>query len=116
MTTETNLELTNDERLFAMLIYLLSFFMPVIIPLIIWLIKKDESSYIDYHGKAYFNFIISYTIYTFVFTLLSSSGLFVYFLLFNQVTSMIFMTAIPILLLAIIVFLGFVFTIVGAVK
>jgi uncharacterized Tic20 family protein len=56
----------NDERLFAAGIYVLSIFFPVIAPLVIWLIKKDESSFIDYHGREYFNFLISYTVYLFV--------------------------------------------------
>ncbi|MFL6562311.1 MAG: DUF4870 domain-containing protein [Bacillus sp. (in: firmicutes)] len=56
----------NDERLLAAGIYVLSIFFPVIAPLVIWLIKKDESSFIDYHGREYFNFLISYTVYLFV--------------------------------------------------
>lgn len=56
----------SDERLMAAGIYVLSLFFPVLAPLIIWLIKKDESSFIDYHGKEYFNFLISYTVYFFV--------------------------------------------------
>ncbi|HLO10852.1 MAG TPA: DUF4870 domain-containing protein, partial [Pseudoneobacillus sp.] len=50
-------------RLLAAGIYVLSLFFPVLAPLIIWLIKKDQSSFIDYHGKEYFNFLISYTVY-----------------------------------------------------
>ncbi|WP_084374851.1 DUF4870 domain-containing protein [Neobacillus soli] len=56
----------SDERLLAAGIYVLSLFFPVLAPLIIWLIKKDESSFIDYHGKEYFNFLISYAVYFFV--------------------------------------------------
>ncbi|MDQ0197696.1 DUF4870 domain-containing protein [Neobacillus ginsengisoli] len=54
----------NEERMLAAAIYVLSLFFPVLGPLIIWLLKKDESSFIDYHGKEYFNFMISYFIYT----------------------------------------------------
>jgi uncharacterized Tic20 family protein len=54
----------SEEKTLAAAIYVLSLFFPVLGPLIIWLIKKDESSFIDYHGKEYFNFIISYFIYT----------------------------------------------------
>ncbi|QIZ09580.1 DUF4870 domain-containing protein [Priestia megaterium] len=61
----------QDERLFAAGIYVLSIFFPVIAPLVIWLIKKDESSFIDYHGREYFNFLISYTVYFFVSGLLT---------------------------------------------
>src|SRR5690625_5780846 len=54
---------SNDERLLAMLIYVTSLFTTIIGPIIIWLIKRDESEFIDYHGKEYLNFVISYFIY-----------------------------------------------------
>jgi uncharacterized Tic20 family protein len=54
----------NEEKMFAALIYILSLFFPIVAPLIIWLIKREESSFVDYHGKEYFNFFISITIYT----------------------------------------------------
>jgi uncharacterized Tic20 family protein len=57
---------SNDERLFAMLIYVSSFFTTFIGPLIIWMLKKDESPFIDYHGKEYLNFLISYTVYSII--------------------------------------------------
>ncbi|WP_093074559.1 DUF4870 domain-containing protein [Salisediminibacterium halotolerans] len=57
------MELTNDERLLAMLIYLISFFTAFIGPLIIWLIKKNDSDFIDFHGRQYLNLFISSTIY-----------------------------------------------------
>ncbi len=53
---------TKDEKLFAVLLYVLSFPTPLLGPLVIWLLKKD-SQFIDYHGREYFNFLISYTIY-----------------------------------------------------
>ncbi|MGM0839714.1 MAG: DUF4870 domain-containing protein [Bacillota bacterium] len=61
---------TKDERMMAALIYILSFFTAFIGPLIIWLIKKDESEFVDYHGKEYFNFLISYAVYGLVSTIL----------------------------------------------
>ncbi|MDQ0206032.1 DUF4870 domain-containing protein [Alkalicoccobacillus murimartini] len=54
---------SSDERIMAMLMYLLSFITTIIAPLIIWVIKKDESKFINFHGKQYFNFVISYFIY-----------------------------------------------------
>ena len=54
--------LTKEEKLFAVLLYVLSFPTPLLGPLVIWLLKKD-SQFIDYHGREYFNFLISYTIY-----------------------------------------------------
>ncbi|WLV25225.1 DUF4870 domain-containing protein [Aciduricibacillus chroicocephali] len=63
---EPELVTTSDDRLFAMLIYLTSFFFPLIGPLLIWLLKRDDSAFVEYHGKEYFNFFISYTIYGFI--------------------------------------------------
>ncbi len=54
---------SNEERLLAAAIYVSSFFTVFLGPLVIWLIKKDESSFIDYHGREYFNFLISYGVY-----------------------------------------------------
>lgn len=54
---------TDDEKTMGMFIYLISLFTAIIGPLIIWIIKKDESEFIDFHGKEYFNFFISYTVY-----------------------------------------------------
>jgi uncharacterized Tic20 family protein len=56
----------SEERLLAAAIYVISFFTAFIGPLAIWLLKKDDSSYIDYHGREYMNFFISYTVYTLV--------------------------------------------------
>jgi hypothetical protein len=61
----------SEERLLAAGIYVLNLFFPVLAPLIIWLIKKDESSFIDYHGREYFNFVISYFIYSVIAGILS---------------------------------------------
>ncbi len=42
-----------------------SFFPPfnIVIPLLVWLNKKNESEFIDYHGKEVLNFQISMTIW-----------------------------------------------------
>ena len=73
MTTEMN-DVTNhqpnrksnDENIMAMLIYLLSLFTSIIGPLIIWLLKKDESKLVDRAGKNYLNYTISYIIWSIV--------------------------------------------------
>lgn len=57
---------TKDERVFAALIYVISFFTAFIGPLVIWLIKKDSSEFVDYHGREYLNFFISYTVYSII--------------------------------------------------
>lgn len=84
-------------RVFAMLIYLLSFFAPIIAPLLIWLLIRKEYEFVDFHGKQYFNFFISYTIYAFISTILIIVG-------------------IGVLLVGLIGIMVFVFTIIGAVK
>lgn len=38
---------------------------PILGPLIIWLIKKDESAYLDAQGRELLNFQITYLIYAF---------------------------------------------------
>ncbi|MFC2949796.1 DUF4870 domain-containing protein [Virgibacillus sediminis] len=88
---------TNDERLFAMLIYLVSFFFPVLGPLIIWLVKRDQSEFVDYHGKEYFNFLISYTIY-------------------SVVAGILVLVLVGIVFLIILGILALIFTIIAAVK
>ncbi|MDO5708145.1 MAG: DUF4870 domain-containing protein [Andreesenia angusta] len=56
----------SNDRLIALVMYILSLFFPIIAPLIIWLIKKDESPFLDYHGKEYFNFLLSVIIYSII--------------------------------------------------
>jgi uncharacterized protein len=87
----------NDERLLAAAIYITSFFTTIIGPLVIWLLKKNDSEFIDYHGKEYLNFIISYFVYTVVSCLLM----------------LVFIGFITIWIVGV---LTFVFTIIAAVK
>ena len=61
----------SDILLWAMFCHLSTFIAGFIGPLVIWLIKKDESYYIDYHGKEALNFQISVFIYAVVCGLLS---------------------------------------------
>lgn len=88
---------TSDEKLMAMLIYVSSLFTYFIGPLIIWLLKRDESEFVDYHGKEYLNFVISYSIY-----LLVSSILTIFLIGF--------------ILAPVVTILSFIFTIIAAVK
>lgn len=59
-------EPNQDARSMAMLIYLLAILTFFIGPLIIWLMKKDQSRFIDHHGKEVINFEIVVTIATVV--------------------------------------------------
>ncbi|TSB47013.1 DUF4870 domain-containing protein [Alkalicoccobacillus porphyridii] len=90
-------EPSQDERVLAMLIYLLSFVTTIIAPLIIWLLKKNDSAFIDSHGKEYFNFIISYAIYSII-------------------ASILIAVFIGLILLPIIAVMSFIFIIIAAVK
>ncbi|WP_078592780.1 DUF4870 domain-containing protein [Evansella clarkii] len=56
----------KEERIIAMLIYLVSFVTTFIGPLVIWLVKKNDSEFIDYHGREYLNFLITMTVYSII--------------------------------------------------
>lgn len=88
---------TKDDRLLATMIYVSSFFTTFLGPLIIWLIKKDESSFVDYHGKEYLNFLISYSIY-------------------SLVSVVLMLVLIGLLTIWLVGILAFIFTIIAAVK
>lgn len=59
----------SDERMWAMLCHLSAFsgtvipFGNILGPLVIWLIKKDESAFVDDQGKEALNFQISILLY-----------------------------------------------------
>jgi len=95
--TYGNQEPDADARLMATLIYVLSFFTSLIAPLIIWLIKRDESPFVDRAGKNYLNFLLSYLIWI-------------------TVASIAIFIIIGIIILPILLLLNFIFTIVAAVK
>lgn len=88
---------TSDDRLMAMLIYLLSLFTSIIGPVIVWMIKREESDFVDFHGKEYLNFFISYAVYSIV-------------------ASISMVVLIGFVLLPVVVVALYVFTIIGAVK
>lgn len=96
-STIINQEPSSDDRLMGTLIYVLSFFTSLIAPLIIWLIKREDSPFIDKAGKNYFNFLLSYMIWLIV----ASIAMFI---------------IIGFILFPIIAILNFIFTIVAAVK
>ena len=60
---------SKDERTWAMLCHISTFcgmiipFGNILVPLIIWLIKKDELPFVDDQGKEVLNFQISMVIY-----------------------------------------------------
>lgn len=54
---------TQDEKNIALLAHAGTFIGGFIVPLVIWLVKKDESEYIGEHAKQSLNFQISMFIY-----------------------------------------------------
>lgn len=50
---------TSDEKTMALLSHILTLVAPILAPLIIYLIKKDESKFVAYHAKESLNFQIT---------------------------------------------------------
>ena len=50
---------SSDDRTMALLAHILAIVLGFIGPLIIWLIRKDQSPFVDYHGKESLNFQIT---------------------------------------------------------
>ena len=57
---------TSDEKTMALLSHLLAIFFGFIPPLVIWLIKKDESKFVSEHAKESLNFQITLAIATII--------------------------------------------------
>ena len=85
---------TSDEKTLALLSHVLTFVFPILAPLIIYLIKKDESSFVAYHAKESLNFQITLFIICFV----------------------LFITVIGILLIWLIVIIGYVLVIIATIR
>jgi uncharacterized Tic20 family protein len=55
---------TQDEKTLGIIMHVLCLVgFPILGPLIVWLIKKDQSSYLDQQGRELLNFQISYLLY-----------------------------------------------------
>lgn len=67
---------TQNDKTYSSITHLSSFagwifpFGNVIAPLVLWIAKKNESVYIDNHGKAVVNFQLSLMLYSFLLALL----------------------------------------------
>ena len=63
---------TSDEKTMAILSHVLTFVAPILAPLIIYIIKKNESEFVAYHAKESFNFQLTFVliILALVFTVL----------------------------------------------
>ena len=68
--------ISNNQKNIATFIHLSTFsrfvipFGNIIGPLLLWIINKDKSEFIDNHGKQALNFQLSIILYTFLFGLL----------------------------------------------
>jgi uncharacterized Tic20 family protein len=63
---------SQDEKNLGIVMHLLCLVgFPILGPLIVWLMKKDQSSYLDRQGRELLNFQISYLIYALISLLLS---------------------------------------------
>lgn len=95
--------LTQDDKTFGMLAHLLALsgyiipFGNIIGPLVIWMIKKDQSWFVSEHGKESLNFQISITIYAII-------------------SGVLIMVLVGILLLPLVMLFGLVMTIIAGIK
>ena len=83
----------NDWGMFCHLAALAGFVVPfgnIIGPLVIWLIKKDESEFVNDQGKESLNFQISITIYAIVSALLMLVVIGIFLLVAVGILSMVF--------------------------
>ena len=61
----------SDERTMAMLIHLLGIITGFLGPLILWLVKREESAFIDHHGKEMLNFMLTNLIASVILTVIA---------------------------------------------
>lgn len=52
----------DEERTMAMLCHLLGIFTGFLGPMVLWLVRKDQSSFVDHHGRESLNFQITLTL------------------------------------------------------
>ncbi|OYW70098.1 MAG: hypothetical protein B7Z21_00110 [Verrucomicrobiales bacterium 32-60-5] len=58
---------TQDEKTLGIVMHVLCLVgFPILGPLIVWLVKKDQSSYIDLQGRELLNFQLSFLLYGFL--------------------------------------------------
>lgn len=58
---------TQDEKVLGIVMHVLCLAgFPIIGPLIVWLMKKKESSYLDQQGRELLNFQLTYLLYAFL--------------------------------------------------
>ncbi|MHC4910458.1 MAG: DUF4870 domain-containing protein [Planctomycetota bacterium] len=81
---------SSDDRNMALLAHVLAIFTGFIGPLIIWLIKKDGSPFVDDHGKEALNFQITVLIASIVSAVLAIVVIGVFLLLAIAICNLVF--------------------------
>lgn len=81
---------SQEDKNMAMIMWILSFFTSFIGPLLIWVMKKDESAYLNQQGKNCLNFIISYGIYVVISTILTAIVIGALFLIVIGIATVIY--------------------------
>ncbi|MGD9634062.1 MAG: DUF4870 domain-containing protein [Pirellulales bacterium] len=94
---EIEREQSSDARTWGMLChvaafagYVVPFLGSIVGPLIVWQIKKDESEFVDYHGKESLNFQITVWIAMFVSVLLCLVLIGIVFVILIPIVSTVF--------------------------
>jgi len=65
------LAVTQDEKTLGVVMHVLCLVgFPILGPLIVWLVKKEQSSYLDRQGRELLNFQLSYLLYALLSALL----------------------------------------------
>lgn len=95
-TNQEPLSGNSEERQYAMFIHLSQLagsIIPIlgwVLPLVLWQSKKDQSAYIDVHGKIVMNWIISSLIYGIISIILAFIGVGVILLIVLGICSIVF--------------------------
>ncbi len=71
VTEQPESMITNDDRTMALLAHIGGILTGFLVPLIIWLIKKDQSEFVDHHGREALNFQITVIIAFFISAILT---------------------------------------------
>ena len=69
--SSAQLDVSSEDVVFAVLIHLSALFGWFIVPLVLWLIRRGQSTFVDDHGKTAMNFQITYFVAFVVFGILS---------------------------------------------
>lgn len=70
-TPVPSVPVTQDEKILGIVMHVLCLVgLPILGPLVVWLMKKDQSSYLDQQGRELLNFQLTYLLYAFLAALL----------------------------------------------